>query len=359
MGSIISSVELWEAYSAVTGLGQFDNELLNVAPANEGPVFSPEEDQTGFSQYNQIMIRREADLHFDNTAWAQMFQYDRQIVTALDDARKVACDCDQQQGAETMVVLDVMQEQIFNRFCGQGGLCLMIGAGGFGKSEVSLAIKRKPGSAVAVTAMTGKAGSLIIGSSLHAFAHLPIKKQHKCALSPLVLGRFQNSLQGVTHLIVDEFTMMSQEVLYFLDMRLREGKASALPFGGMNIFLVGDTAQLPPVQGLCLWTRPTKSTAIEASGAALYMLFNTVFTLCHLKINFRQRSAAGAQLVSAPLHLERLRQQRRGRKGEGCLLRESRNLSVSGPSVTQPTVVSGVQWRPSGLHRLRSRLRRD
>jgi hypothetical protein len=290
-----NSVELWEAHSAVTGLGQFDNELLNVAPADEGPVFSQEQDQTGFSQWNQIMNRREAALHFDNVAWAQKFQYDRQILTALDDARKVACDCDQQQGAETSVTLDAMQQLIVDRFCGQSGLCLMIGSGGFGKSEVSLAIKRKLGSAVAVTAMTGKAGSLINGTTLHAFAHLPIKKQHKCALSPLVLGKFQNSLQGVTHLIVDEFTMMSQEVLYFLDMRLREGKASALPFGGINILLVGDTAQLPPVQGLCLWARPPKSSAIEASGAALYMLFNTVFTL---KINYRQRSAAGAQLAT-------------------------------------------------------------
>ena len=251
-----NSVELWEAHSAVTGLGQFDNELLNIVPVDEGPIFSAEQDQTGFSQWNQIMNRREAALHFDNVAWAQMFQYDRQIHTALDDARKVACDCDQQQGAETTVVLDLMQQQIVDQFCGQSGLCLMIGSGGFGKSEVCLEIKRKLGSAVAVTAMTGKAGSLINGTTLHTFAHLPIKKQHKCALSLLVLGRFQISLQGVTHLIVDEFTMMSQEVLYFLDMRLREGKASTLPFGGMNILLVGDTAQLPPVQGrVCAYGR--------------------------------------------------------------------------------------------------------
>jgi hypothetical protein len=79
--------------------------------------------------------------------------------------------------------------------------------------------------------------------------------------------------------------MMSQETLLYLDMRLKEGKASALPFGGIHILLVGDTAQLPPVQGLCLWAKPTKSTAIEAVGAALYAMFMTVFIL---KINYNE-----------------------------------------------------------------------
>lgn len=52
----------------------------------------------------------------------------------------------------------------------------MTGAGGFGKSQVCMAIKEKLGSLVSITAMTGKAGSLISGTTLHSFAHLPIKK---------------------------------------------------------------------------------------------------------------------------------------------------------------------------------------
>lgn len=36
------------------------------------------------------------------------------------------------------------------------------------------------------------------GTTLHAFAHLPIKKQHKCELSSSMLGNFQKSLQDVT-----------------------------------------------------------------------------------------------------------------------------------------------------------------
>jgi hypothetical protein len=55
------------------------------------------------------------------------------------------------------------------------------------------------------------------------------------------------------------------------------------------------------VKGLCLWARPPKPSAIEIIGAALYMLFDTVHTL---KINYRQRSPAGAQLA---LFLEGMR----------------------------------------------------
>jgi hypothetical protein len=290
-----NSVERWESHSSTTGLGQFDNELLNIETDEAPPAFSQEEDQADFSHWNQVMNIRELSLNFENIAWGQTLSYDAQIATALDRARKIACT-NVQPDVETTVVLDSHQQQIVETFCRPlSGLCVMIGSGGFGKSEVSLAIKRQLGAAVAVTAMTGKAGSLISGTTLHAFAHLPIKKQHKCALSSSILGNFQRSLQGVTHLIVDEFTMMSQEVLYFLDVRLREGKSSTLPFGGMNIILVGDPAQLPPVQGLCLWAWPTKSTAIETIGAALYHMFTTVFIL---KINYRQRSAAGAPLAT-------------------------------------------------------------
>jgi ATP-dependent DNA helicase PIF1 len=154
--------------------------------------------------------------------------------------------------------------------------------------------KQKFGNLVLVTAMTGKAVSLIDVCTLHSVAHLPIKKQHKCALSKGSLGPFQKSLEGVTHVVIDEFTMMSQETLFFLDMRLKEAKGYDRPFGGMHVLLVGDTAQLPPVSGLCLWARPLKSTASETVGASLYSMFDAVYII---KIN-RQRSIAGRELAS-------------------------------------------------------------
>jgi hypothetical protein len=296
--SELNSVALWETFKSGNTVGHFDDAIDAMDPEENDRVllFSQDINQSGFDQWEHLMSTREAALHFPHTAWAQTFVYadNWRGSNAIADAKSAAAE-HVQPDFDTHVQLDQYQQRIVDEFCDiSSGLCIMIGSGGYGKSEVSLAIKKQLGSSVALTAMTGKAGSLINGTTLHSFAHLPIEKKHKCALSPAVLRPFQKSLEGVTHLIIDEMTMMSQEVLYFLDVRMREGKASTLPFGGMNILLVGDTAQLPPVQGLCLWAHPPKSSAIEITGAALYLLFTTVHTL---KINYRQRSTHGAKLA--------------------------------------------------------------
>jgi hypothetical protein len=111
-----------------------------------------------------------------------------------------------------MLMLD--GHRIVAECCERGGLCIMTGAEGYGKSQVNVAIKQKLGKLVAVTAMTMKARFLINGCTLHSVAHLPIKKkaQMRLVVSKGSLGPFQKSLEGVTHMIIDEFAMMSHMV---------------------------------------------------------------------------------------------------------------------------------------------------
>jgi hypothetical protein len=221
-GENIRSVQQWESFAADTSLGDFDTALLNFVPDDANDIMlSQEDDQTEFENWTRLMNEREQVLRFDNTAWEQIHDYDTNITTALHDGQRSEETLLQFDEAGPEILLDNHQQRIVLEFCERGGLCIMTGAGGYGKSQVNMAIKQKLGNLVAVTAMTGKAGSLINGCTLHSVANLPIKKQHKCALSPGTLGRFQKSLEGVTHIIVDEFTMMSQETLYFLDMRLK------------------------------------------------------------------------------------------------------------------------------------------
>ena len=294
-GENLQSVATWESFAADHSLGEFDTALMNYVPDDANDVLlSQEDDQTEFENWARLMNEREQVLRFHNTTWAQMHEYDTNVATKLHVAKSEAVLL-RVEDVNPAIMLDDHQQRIVTEFCERGGLCIMTGAGGYGKSQVNMAIKQKLGKLVAVTAMTGKAGSLINGCTLHSFAHLPIKPKHKCALSKGSLGPFQKSLEGVTHIIIDEFTMMSQETLFFLDMRLKEGKGCDLLFGGMHVLLVGDTAQLPPVTGLSLWARPSKSTAMETVGAALYTMFNVVYIL---KINYRQRSIAGRELAS-------------------------------------------------------------
>lgn len=48
-------------------------------------------------------------------------------------------------------------------------------------------------------------------------------------------------------LIIDEISMLSGEFLASLDFLLQRARVSPLPFGGIQVVLVGDFFQLPPV----------------------------------------------------------------------------------------------------------------
>ena len=63
--------------------------------------------------------------------------------------------------------------------------------------------------------------------------------------------------------------------------------------------------------------------------------------------------------MSAPQHLEWLRQQRLRGKGRGVYCVSRGNLFLFYPSVTQPAVVSDVRGRPSGLRQLREPVKAD
>jgi hypothetical protein len=93
------------------------------------------------------------------------------------------------------------------------------------------------------------------------------------------------------------------------------------------------------VQGLSLWARPTKSTAIETIGAALYAMFTTVFTL---KINYRQRSAAGAPLAT---FLEGMRSGVLSAADSNFLL--SRSREVVGETAWANAVATAIHLYPT------------
>ena len=77
---------------------------------------------------------------------------------------------------------------------------------------------------------------------------LPIGSRGNKALTGESLVRLQNNLKGITYIIIDEYSMLGQAMLGWIDRRCRQatGKTDEV-FGGLSIILVGDHAQLPPV----------------------------------------------------------------------------------------------------------------
>ena len=115
----------------------------------------------------------------------------------------------------------------------------------FLKSEVAKSKKRS-----IVVAPTGVAAINAGGVTIHSFFQLP--------LSPFVPGAKVDSkfdfgrdkrkiIASIDLLIIDEISMVRADLLDAIDSVLRRFRDRQLPFGGVQLLMIGDLAQLTPV----------------------------------------------------------------------------------------------------------------
>jgi ATP-dependent exoDNAse (exonuclease V) alpha subunit len=101
----------------------------------------------------------------------------------------------------------------------------------------------------AITASTGIAATHIGGMTIHSWSGIGIKSRlSKSDLNNIVTNDYVEKRVGAAKiLIIDEISMLPPETLQMVDMICRGVKRSQEPFGGMQVVLVGDFFQLPPV----------------------------------------------------------------------------------------------------------------
>jgi hypothetical protein len=101
----------------------------------------------------------------------------------------------------------------------------------------------------AVTASTGIAATHIGGMTIHSWSGIGIKnKLSKAELHSIVTNDYVRKRVGTAKvLIIDEISMLPPQTLQMIDAICKEIKKSSAPFGGMQVVLVGDFFQLPPV----------------------------------------------------------------------------------------------------------------
>ena len=101
-----------------------------------------------------------------------------------------------------------------------------------------------------LTALTGCAASLINGQTLHSYLSLGINKSLKDIYDDLNKKNIPKLrlLKSLKTLIIDEVSMMSNELLELIDGLFKMIKSNNLPFGGIQIIMVGDFHQLPPIK---------------------------------------------------------------------------------------------------------------
>ena len=155
---------------------------------------------------------------------------------------------------------------------------------------------------IATTASTGAAAVIIDGVTVHSWSGLGVN------LGPFdfttirsivpnsnkwLWKKLQRRLRSVDCLIIDEISMLPSYFLANLDFLMRTVRNNSKPFGGVQIVLVGDFLQLPPVytgeKGLDgrIVDYSYCFNASDENGANIFKKSN--FKYCYLDRNMRSK----------------------------------------------------------------------
>lgn len=151
---------------------------------------------------------------------------------------------------------------------------------------------REHGIEPAITASTGIAATHIHGMTIHSWSGIGVKD----SLSPAELDQIAGKehvarrIAKTSILIIDEVSMLSGSVLALVDRVCREVKRRPEAFGGMQVVLVGDFFQLPPI------ARPGSEAGFAFESNAWADLNPVV---CYLTEQYRQDDARFLSVLAA------------------------------------------------------------
>ncbi|MCA9098877.1 MAG: AAA family ATPase, partial [Planctomycetaceae bacterium] len=224
-------------------------------------------------------------------------------------------------------------------------IIFVTGRAGTGKSTFIRFIRKKYQGQVAIVAPTGVAAMNAGGATIHSFFMLPPRVVEPADIKKVDNNRLYKALRI---LVVDEVSMVRADMLDAMDQFLRlNGKRPELPFGGVQVVLVGDLAQLPPVVGKkeesILFTRRYKSPFFFSS-EVLSKCFTAPVELSRV---FRQTDSSFIDILSKI---------RLGKVTDADLAwinqRTNQQLPDPTPVVLTPTNASADEINREGLARI-------
>ncbi|MDE5814448.1 MAG: AAA family ATPase, partial [Muribaculaceae bacterium] len=135
-----------------------------------------------------------------------------------------------------------------------GANVFITGKAGTGKTTFLKRLKDESAKNIAVLAPTGIAALNAGGMTIHSFFQL--------SFSPFIPGIGQSGgnsrfnkyskqkikmLRSLDTIVIDEISMVRADLLDAIDAKLRRYRNPALPMGGVQLVMIGDIQQLPPV----------------------------------------------------------------------------------------------------------------
>ncbi|MCM1021577.1 MAG: DEAD/DEAH box helicase [Muribaculum sp.] len=126
----------------------------------------------------------------------------------------------------------------------------LTGKAGTGKTTFLRELRKRSEKTIVVVAPSGVAAINAGGTTIHSFFQLP--------LSPYIPGSKQLSkfsiakekqriMRSIDLLVIDEISMVRCDILDAIDATLRRVRKNQLPFGGVQLLMIGDLRQLSPV----------------------------------------------------------------------------------------------------------------
>lgn len=196
--------------------------------------------------------------------------------------------------------------ELANTLIGQTSTNIFLtGKAGTGKTTFLRSLMKESPKRMIVLAPTGIAAINAGGMTIHSFFQLPF--------APYIPGtafggdakyRFRfgreklHIMQSIDLLVIDEISMVRADLLDAIDDVLRRFRKNEKPFGGVQLLLIGDIQQLPPVTKNDEWKMLSEyydSPYFFSSKA----LSQTTFCTIELKKVYRQSDTRFLELLNA------------------------------------------------------------
>lgn len=230
------------------------------------------------------------DINFDETYWKNRLSDWSNV-----EIKRLTGWIDSNRSAEDLVMnecpkvspnqLNSMQRLAFeivkNHFQNRKQLLMIIlGAAGSGKTFTIHAISTYLQGNLKRAAPTAKAAFLINGDTVHQLLSIRVNEGNTyIPLKDDSLRKLQDLFVNITHIIIDEYSMLSQVMLARIDERMRQITQKLDKFfGGLSLILTGDPGQLPPVCASCLFDK-RKENPLSTRGLDAYQEFKNVIQL--------------------------------------------------------------------------------